>query len=157
MTTESGTHRRIVSAAAGAQIRAVREAHGLTLAGLSNALPSGIAKPTLCQYETGGTSMTLDRFVEICQALGVSPVSVLAASLPRATRRGAHNDDHAACVAGLMAAVKDAAAAQRRIRQFAHSLTGQPTGTSDQNPDQPTMPLSEPRQNCRTINEERSK
>jgi transcriptional regulator with XRE-family HTH domain len=79
-----GVQDKTVARAVGEELRRVREAHGWSRLQLCARLPSGIGDRTVLSYEHGTRYMTLVRFVELSQALGVSAPSLLVSGLQRA-------------------------------------------------------------------------
>lgn len=73
-----------IARAVGEEIRRARALLGMTRAELVARLPSEIHIQTLATYEQGVRQCTLARFVEICQALGVSAPELLGLALQRA-------------------------------------------------------------------------
>jgi transcriptional regulator with XRE-family HTH domain len=73
-----------VIVALGQEIRAAREDRGLSRAELVERLHASIQSQTLATYEQGTRQCTVLRFVEICQAIGVSAPDVLTSALNKA-------------------------------------------------------------------------
>lgn len=67
----------------GQVVREAREARGWTRLELAQRLPSGIGERTLLSYEHGIRALSVDRFVEICRALGMSASDLLTEALYR--------------------------------------------------------------------------
>ena len=61
------------------RMKAIRESKGLSQLELS--LSSGVSQTAISQMETGKKSPTLATFLKLCDALDVSPDSILALSL----------------------------------------------------------------------------
>ena len=61
------------------RMKAIRESKGLSQLELS--LSSGVSQTAISQMETGKKSPTLATFLKLCDALEVSPDSILALSL----------------------------------------------------------------------------
>ncbi|MFC4855266.1 helix-turn-helix domain-containing protein [Actinophytocola glycyrrhizae] len=68
----------------GQELRTARETKGLTRIQLVAQLPSGIGDRTLLTYEHGIRQITVNRFVEICRALGVAAAEILDQALEKA-------------------------------------------------------------------------
>jgi transcriptional regulator with XRE-family HTH domain len=72
------------SRAVGGELRRAREARGWSRGQSAVLLPSGIGERTLLSYEHGTRHLTVVRYIELCRAMGVSPVKLLAQALQRA-------------------------------------------------------------------------
>lgn len=73
-----------IARAIGAELQYARKRIPWTRSELISRLPSEIHVQTLAAYERGIRQLTVVRFVEICQALGVSPPEILTWALQRA-------------------------------------------------------------------------
>jgi transcriptional regulator with XRE-family HTH domain len=80
----SRTVDRDVRHALGEEIRRTRDNQGLTRAEVVDRMHVGITVQALANYEYGLRPCTVERFVEICEILNVSAVSLLALALQRA-------------------------------------------------------------------------
>jgi transcriptional regulator with XRE-family HTH domain len=74
----------VIAQAIGDALRRARVSVGWSRAELVSRLPSQIHSQTLAAYERGVRQCTIERFVEICLAIGVSAPSVLGGALQRA-------------------------------------------------------------------------
>lgn len=68
---------QVISLALGQALRHSREARGWSRAELVARLPSGIGERTLLSYEHGTRHLTMLRFLEICEVLGVASPELL--------------------------------------------------------------------------------
>lgn len=84
MDTENEVVDKALSRAIGHELRRAREAKGWTRAQLVECLPSGIGDRTLLSYEHGTRHLTVNRFLELCRALGVTAPTLLTQALQRA-------------------------------------------------------------------------
>jgi transcriptional regulator with XRE-family HTH domain len=75
---------KAISQAVGEELRRRREAKGWSRAQLVALLPSGIGDRTLLSYEHGTRHLTVLRFLELCDALGVAAPTLLTQALQRA-------------------------------------------------------------------------
>jgi transcriptional regulator with XRE-family HTH domain len=75
---------QVVLRAIGEELRRAREAAGWTRAQLVSRLPSGIGERTVFSYEYGSRSLTVLRFLELCNVLGVVASVLLSMALQRA-------------------------------------------------------------------------
>lgn len=74
------------AAAVGRAIRYTRKRHGWTLMQLKDASQGRFKPSSVAAYERGERDISLRRFCDLASALGVSPVSLLAAALGPAPR-----------------------------------------------------------------------
>jgi transcriptional regulator with XRE-family HTH domain len=74
----------VIARAIGVELRLVREAAGWSREEFVAQLPSGIGARTLLSYEHGTRHMTVTRFLEICEGLGVAGPTLLTHALQRA-------------------------------------------------------------------------
>jgi transcriptional regulator with XRE-family HTH domain len=81
---QDGVFDAAVMRAVGAELRWARENIPWTRSELVSRLPSEIHVQTLATYERGTRQLSLGRFVEICQTMGISAPEVLGAALQRA-------------------------------------------------------------------------
>lgn len=108
---------KAISRAVGEELRRAREAQGWSRAFLVAQLPSGIGDRTLLSYEHGARHLTMLRFIELCQALGVGAPSLLGSALQRAQ---VYLDNLAVRV-DLRALLADNTAEFRSLTMWAHN------------------------------------
>lgn len=82
--TESDDGVDSANPAIGAELRRARDTIGWTRAELAARLPFDIHVQTIAGYERGSVQCTVTRFIELCQAMGVSAPDVLAWAMQRA-------------------------------------------------------------------------
>jgi transcriptional regulator with XRE-family HTH domain len=70
--------------AIGEELRRARDTLGWTRAELAARLPFGVHVPTLAGYERGVVQCSSNRFIMLCQTMGVSAPDVLAWAMQRA-------------------------------------------------------------------------
>lgn len=75
---------KAISRAIGEELRRTREACALSRLQLVERLPSGIGDRTLLSYEHGTRHLTVLRFIELCQELGIAAPTLLNHALQRA-------------------------------------------------------------------------
>lgn len=90
MNTEDPVAAEAISRALGDELRTVREGLGLSRDAFVAKLHSRIAPRTLLAYEHGRRLLTIVRFLELCEGLGVSPPELLAEALQRAELHLSH-------------------------------------------------------------------
>jgi transcriptional regulator with XRE-family HTH domain len=113
-----------VTVAAGAQLRTMRESLGLTLAATVSRMASDIRVPTLAGYETGIREFSVGRFVEICAAMKVSPLVVLAATLAPTTPGLIELGDGESAADRLGPALARLAEAERAVQAAREAIVG---------------------------------
>jgi transcriptional regulator with XRE-family HTH domain len=78
---------KAVTRAIGEELRKAREINRWSRGFIVKRMPSGIGDRTLLSYESGSRALTILRFMELCQALEVSPLQLLGVALQRARIR----------------------------------------------------------------------
>jgi transcriptional regulator with XRE-family HTH domain len=84
MESRAEVSEQMISRVVGEELRRTREARGWSRAQLVANLPSGIGDRTLLSYEHGTRHLTVLRFIELCDALGVAAPTLLGQALQRA-------------------------------------------------------------------------
>ncbi|MFL6126349.1 helix-turn-helix domain-containing protein [Actinophytocola sp.] len=84
MESQADVSEKMLSRVIGEELRRAREAKGWSRAQLVATLPSGIGDRTLLSYEHGTRHLTVLRFIELCDALGVAAPTLLGHALQRA-------------------------------------------------------------------------
>lgn len=74
-----------VGRAAGLLLRSYRRARGWTISDLRKRMATVLSPKTLVTYETGTRTLSVERFVEQCYALGLEPGAVLTEALGQCT------------------------------------------------------------------------
>jgi transcriptional regulator with XRE-family HTH domain len=74
---------KAISRAIGEELRRARETLGLSRGQLVSELPSGIGDRTLLSYEHGTRHLTVLRFIELSEALGIAAPTLLNQALQR--------------------------------------------------------------------------
>lgn len=116
---------KAISRALGEELRREREGLGWTRAQLVQRLPSGIGERTLLSYEHGTRHLTMVRFIEICDALGIDSAMVHR----RALQRARINLENVTLQVDLRVLLNDGSDTYRPIQQWArNSLNEHPNG-----------------------------
>lgn len=83
MEPQGDVTEQTISRAIGEELRRAREGLGWSRSQLVARLPSGIGDRTLLSYEHGTRHLTVLRFIEISQALGIAAPTLLTQALQR--------------------------------------------------------------------------
>jgi transcriptional regulator with XRE-family HTH domain len=107
----------------GDELRRARDAAGLSRDDVRARLGAQITDRTLYAYERGETGISVNRFVELSQAIGVEPAAVLELALQRARM------DARVLLVNLHAVLDDQRSDLAPIRQWAtNHIAHDPTG-----------------------------